>query len=345
MTTQNDTIELNGYKYDARTGEQLGRVANNAGVDKPRSVDGFTPVRRIAPQKTVTPKTPTPSHAVHNKVNKSKTLRRQGLAKPALSSEANTTPSRPIAKRTMQPDQARVSRAQQVQKHPHVAKFQAKTSTQPMEIKSPPPEQPAQDTSAEPEPAKRSVLPLSPFDMALQRANSHEQPAPSKLTFRERASRKLRISPRALSTGLGVLLVLSVGGLFAKQHLPTLAVQLAATRAGVEAKLPGYEPAGFDLSGPIEYSTGQIALSYQSNSADDRNFKIVQQNSDWNSQALLENYVQASDRPFQTVQDKGKTIYIYGDNNATWVSGGVWFQVEGESSLNTDQLLRIASGL
>lgn len=337
MGTQNDTIELNGYKYDARTGARLGPVSNTSSSQQQpqRSMDGFT--RRNDSTAAATPKKPAPSHAVHNKVTKSQTLRRQGLKKPELTEQQA---SQPIAKRSLQPDHGRAARASQAQKHPHVAKFQAQTSSKPMEIKA----APAEPKPQQAEPEKRSMLPLSPFDMVLQQANGHEQPPVSSPSFKERVSRKLHVSPRVLSAGLGVLVVLTVGGFFAKQHLSTLAVQLAAQRAGVEARLPGYEPAGFSLAGPIEYSAGQIALSYQSNS-DERNFKIVQKNSDWNSQALLENFVQVSDQPFQTVQDKGKTIYIYEGNNATWVSGGVWFQVEGESSLNTDQLLRIASGL
>ncbi len=335
MGTQNDTIELNGYRYDARTGAQLGRATGQ------RSVDGF--VRSSIPAKPVTPKKPAPSHSVHAKVSKSQTLRRQGLKKPEITPKQTDgfTPSKPIVSRHLQPDQNRAVRATQTEKHPNVSKFQANISSAPLEIK-PAPVAEQQPSSAES--VTKTMLPLSPFDMALNNSTSHEQLAPKRRSLRERTSKILRVSPRAFSVGLGILVVLTAGGLFAKQHLSTLAVQLAATRSGVEAKLPGYEPAGFSLSGPVEYSAGQIALSYQSNT-DDRNFKIVQKNSDWNSQALLENFIQESNKQFQTIQDKGKTIYIYAGNNATWVSGGIWFQVEGESSLNTDQLLRIAAGL
>lgn len=97
------------------------------------------------------------------------------------------------------------------------------------------------------------------------------------------------------------------------------------------------------MAGPIQYGEGAVTLSYQSNS-DDRNFQIVQKSSDWNSQSLLENFV-SDKEPYQTFQDKGRTIYIYGKSSATWVSGGVWYQIEGESDLSSDQLLRIVSSL
>jgi hypothetical protein len=98
------------------------------------------------------------------------------------------------------------------------------------------------------------------------------------------------------------------------------------------------------LAGPVQYSAGQITISYKSNS-DDRNFQLVQRNSDWNSQSLLNNFVTREDEKYLTYQDKGKTIYVYDGNNATWVSGGIWYQVEGKSSLSSDQLLKIASSL
>ncbi len=337
MGTQNDIIELNGYRYDARTGARLGRSGTSTEGPKPRSIDGFGSRPAL---RNISPKQPTPSTVVHQKVNKSTTLRRQGLQKPVIASKDNNQ-SAPIAKRSLQPDFARVSRAQEAAKSPHVAKFQATTSSKPMEIKSAPIEE--EITKPEPQEINRSVLPLSQFDMALQGAQSHEQKLP-KQSIISKISKSLRVNTRALSMGLALFVVLSTGILFARQNMSTLAVRLAATRAGVEAKLPGYKPAGFSLSGPVEYSAGQIALSYSS-STDDRNFTITQKKSEWNSQALLDNFVQALDKPFQTVQDKGKTIYLFNGTNATWVSGGVWYQVEGESSLSSDQLLRIASSL
>ncbi len=338
MGTQNDIIELNGYKYDAKTGAVLGRTIS--AQSQHRSIDGFSKPVRPAGQ-TATPKTPSPSQNVHAKPNKSKTLRRQGLKKPEFAAAAPPLPSAPLHKRTMQPNHERAQRATQAPKHPSVSKFQATTSSGPISVQPAP--EPAPQPEAKQE-VKKTLLPLSPFDMAVQNATSHQQTAPSKPKFSERLANKFRVSSKALSVGLGVFAVAIIAVVFARQHMSTLAVQLAATRAGVEAKLPGYEPAGFSLSGPIEYSAGEIALSYQS-SSDDRNFSIVQKNSDWNSQALLDNFVEPNEAPFQTVQENGKTIYIYDGNNATWVSGGIWYNVVGESSLNTDQLLRIASGL
>jgi hypothetical protein len=44
-------------------------------------------------------------------------------------------------------------------------------------------------------------------------------------------------------------------------------------------------------------------------------------------------------------QQKGLTIYMYDGSHATWVNQGVWYTIEGDSLLDTEQLLRIATSL
>ena len=60
---------------------------------------------------------------------------------------------------------------------------------------------------------------------------------------------------------------------------------------------------------------------------------------------LLDNYVSVSNRDYQTKEEKGRTVYIYDDSNATWVDGGIWYQIEGDSSLSSDQLLNIVASM
>ena len=119
---------------------------------------------------------------------------------------------------------------------------------------------------------------------------------------------------------------------------------LAATRAGLNASIPTYQPSGFSMAGPIEYEPGVVTLNFKSNS-DERSFAVTQKNSSWNSETLLENFVFATKQPYQTFQANGRTIYIYEGNKATWVDGGVWFNIDGKANLNSDQLLRIADSL
>ena len=141
-----------------------------------------------------------------------------------------------------------------------------------------------------------------------------------------------------------VFSVLILGGYFAYNNVPNLAMRVASARSGISGSMPGYQPSGFSLGGPIEYKTGQISISFKSNS-DNRSYTVTQRNSDWNSETLLENHVAMGKRQYQTFQDKGKTIYMYDGDSASWVDNGVWYEIDGNTSLNTDQVLRIANSL
>jgi hypothetical protein len=159
-----------------------------------------------------------------------------------------------------------------------------------------------------------------------------------------RVASRLHVSPKSVVMGSSALALLIVTGFVSYQQIPSLALRVAATRAGVHAQLPSYQPSGFSLKGPIAYTPGEVSLNYKSNS-DSRNFKVIQRTSAWNSEALLNNFVTSKQQSYQTYQANGRTIYIYDGNNATWVDGGVWYQVEGKADLSSDQLLRIANSL
>jgi hypothetical protein len=184
-----------------------------------------------------------------------------------------------------------------------------------------------------------------PFEAALRQATSHEQPKPKKLRLHHRIARKLHLKPRTFLLATGGLSALVIAGFLAYTRVPTVAMKVAATKAGVNANLPSYQPAGFSMKGPIATAPGEISVNYKSNS-DERDFKVTQKTSAWNSETLLDNFVETTKQAsYQTFQSSGRTIYIYDGGNATWVDGGIWYKIEGNKSLNSDQLLRIANSL
>ena len=126
--------------------------------------------------------------------------------------------------------------------------------------------------------------------------------------------------------------------------MPNLSVRVAAARAGFDANMPGYKPSGYSFSGPINYSPGQVTITFKSNT-DNKAYSVTQRASNWNSDALLSNYVVAENKQYQTYLDRGRTLYIYDGSNATWVDNGVWYQVEGDAEITTDQLVRIAASI
>jgi len=358
------TIELNGKRYDARTGKMLPAretvTAGHANFVRPvvkqsgAALDGFT--RR----KTSTAHAKTTAHAVHKKTEKSKTLMRHAVKKPATAKPKTPTPQ--VARRQaprLDIDPKRASRAKVVKKSSLISRFGApgravksvaavlpvrpEPSAPPLPILNEHHKPTIAQTHAEKKSARQESL-RSFQKKAIDRSTSHTQPKTKKPTRRQRLSHKLRVSNRTVNIAAASLAAVLLVGFIVYQNVPNLSMRLAAARAGVEGTLPGYQPSGFGLAGPIKYQQGQITLSYTSHS-DERKFQVSQKASQWNSETLLESYVATGQKTYQTFQDAGKTIYIYDDDNATWVDGGVWYQIEGNSALNSDQLLRIAASM
>lgn len=185
-----------------------------------------------------------------------------------------------------------------------------------------------------------------PVRSGLQAATSHTQHHVEhrKVRLHHKIAHKFGVHHRVVSGGAAVFLVLIIGSYVAYQNVPNFAMKVAAARAGVNASIPGYKPSGFAMAGPVKYEPGKVTLAFQSGQ-DERNFNVTQQTSNWNSETLRTAFVEPLDQPFQTYLDNGRTIFIYGSSNATWVDGGVWYQIEGNANLNSDQLIRIASSL
>jgi hypothetical protein len=139
------------------------------------------------------------------------------------------------------------------------------------------------------------------------------------------------------------LAVLALGGFFAYQNIPNMNVRYAAAKAGVSAGLPGYQPAGFAVNSHVEYSPGKISIAYKAN-ADNRSYTVTQANTSWSSDALKDHLV-TSGSQLHTYPQNGQTIYLHDSAQADWVSNGIWYSIAGSSSLNTDQLIKIASSI
>ncbi|MDB5164158.1 MAG: hypothetical protein JWS12_776 [Candidatus Saccharibacteria bacterium] len=345
-----NTLELNGKRYDAGTGKVL---------------DGFLPSRLhpgASPAKAgAHPSRPTARQVKHHQPEHAKTLMRQAVKKPHTKPTNSPTISDAIATVTHAAfapiehlNSERIARAQKIHKSKLVSRFggfspvvSQKTVHMPVQ---PAPHSPhhkhevsvAQQRVAHAKPVTSSKGDV--FTEALKRADSLAEPLQRTTKTRHKVAKKLGISARALSVSAGVLAVVVLAGFFGYQNTANLSMRVAAAKAGIHAKLPSYHPSGFAIRGPIQYSPGQITVSFKSH-ADDRNFKLTQQTSNWNTDTLLNKYVTVNSQPYQTFEANDKTIYIYGNSNATWVNNGIWYQISGNSSLNSDQLLHIASSL
>lgn len=361
MAKRQHAIELNGITYDAISGEVLAKATRSqktTGNSKQsvKVVDGFTK------RKAATPKSVTPATAVHQKTNRSRTLMRATVKKPVqkkvhaksavitLPKQISSTTGVQALASDIKPERA--ARAAIITRSRFVSKFRPAANTvakkptlkvAPLAV-NPGPSAPTTRASATAKAYATSSLSKKTFEAAITSATSHEQPKIKKPRLHEKIAHKLHLKPKTFVTIMAGAVLLSAGGYAAYNRVPTVAMQFAVARAGVKASLPSYRPAGFGLSGPIEYTPGQISFAFHSNT-DQRSFRVVQKSSQWNSETLLENFIHEEKKQFQTLQSNGRTIYIYDGSNATWVDGGIWYQIEGNSSLNSDQLIRIANSL
>ncbi len=358
-------IELNGQQYDALTGKPL--QGKTAAVSKTipakattknqsQHLDGFS--RRPSTART---STATVSNQVHAKPAKSQTLMRKVVAKPEPATKISakvfasqtTTQKQSSVPKVPTTKPGRIIRAGHIAQSSTISKF-GKTpftiNTQEIAVKPAPITVAAktESKSTHSKSLKKSIphhqTQADPFKTAIDNATSHEQARIAKTSLTNKIAKKLHVSPRLVTMSGTFMALLIVGSVFAYQNMPELAMRVAATRAGLNANLPAYQPAGFALSGPIKYDSGEVTVNYKS-STDERAFDVTQKNSSWNSETLLENYVATTKQPYQTFQANGRTIYIYEGNKATWVDGGVWFNIDGKTNLNSDQLLRIADSL
>ncbi len=345
-----------------------------------KSAAGGTTVLKPLPKKAV--KTPakvstprvraTAKHAAAHKPQPAKTLMRSVVKKPLITApsvikaQARTDILATIPQHTITPklsqhliNPQRQKKAAQMIKSPQIARYAPATTVKAIA-------QPANSLhAAVRRPARHSidaiqtslqhaksakavpVIPVVPtratapkkdiFAEALANATSHENVHHTK---KAASSRRKRLSG-VLSIAVCLLVI---AGFLAYVNTPALTMRVASTKAGFSAKLPNYSPAGFNF-GNLSYGPGNVTVSYKDKADTDRSYNITQRASNWDSQALLSNFVATANKAYQTYQQAGRTVYLYGNNTATWVDSGVWYTVDGNSALSTNQILNLASSL
>jgi hypothetical protein len=154
--------------------------------------------------------------------------------------------------------------------------------------------------------------------------------------------------PLPTNTGTGraltvVAVVAIMAGYVWLQNYPKLALKSANSRSGLSASLPGYLPSSYSLA-RTESDPGRVSLRFSSPSVPDT-LTINQQRTSWDSSSLLDNYVAKNADSYATFHDQGLTIYVFGNNEATWVNHGVWYSVAGAARLSREQLLKIVYSL
>jgi hypothetical protein len=137
-------------------------------------------------------------------------------------------------------------------------------------------------------------------------------------------------------------LFVALCGFVAVQNRENIQLQLASAKAGFSVSSPLYRPDGYSLN-KMTYSAGLAASLYKNQS--NQSFTLSQKKSNWDSQTLLENFVATKGDSYKGYQSNGRTVYVFGEGNATWVNGGIWYQIQGADQLTNEQLVKIAASM
>lgn len=335
--TKNTTVALNGKVYDSVSGKVVHEVKSE-------------------PEHTQShPRTT--AQAVHHRAQRPKTLMRDIVKRPKLGRRSALPSKKPgpskVNEALLTPislARERIDRSLAVPRSKLVSRFndfadqpRLVKKTMPLAVKK----APVDIISHHHVPPVLTAVTSLSQDLFTVAANQVEESLNKHETGSNKTHHKVRKSGRKSKLFVVSSATLAIAvfvGFFAYQNAPSAAFRLAAKRAGVRASLPGYKPSGYAMKGPLQSAPGQITIRFKSNS-DERSFTVTQRSSNWNSESLLDNYVATNRRNYQTVSDKGKTVYIYDDSNATWVDGGIWYQIESDSNLSSDQLLNIAASM
>jgi len=355
---QNNTITLNGNIYNAKTGTVLDGVIK---APKKRPISDFARGTGTSLYKPVQSKPALHYHKIasvatdkHHTLQHTKTLMRSIVVKPRHTKVGKPSVKLPDRLRVVSTEHIsdqRVERAKSVPKSRMISRFNPISQpifikkTVSLHVKA----HPVANISRHPSSPINDVVfrPAAPIDdllsNALDKADSHKQAPPKRIGRLHKLTKNFRTKSKLVNVSAALLSSLILIGFIAYHNLLNISIRLASAKTGVHASLPDYQPDGFTLGRSVVASPGQVVISFRSNS-DDRNFTIVQSTSNWNSDTLRDNFVASSGQQYQRISTtNGKTVYVYGDSNATWVDGGVWYKIEGNSDLSSSQLLKIAS--
>ena len=348
----NNNITIKGNVYDAETGNildaqrsartpaaaasnfhsgtQKSHTLQRKYIKKPRTIDSVAPVRAA-----------TPAGIKENSAARSS---------QRLAAERSTPPQ--IIRRSK-----RTRRVQDIRRSSNIAHFAKATTTTNPSVKHPAtPETPdiAPTTNQLEQTARqrqaiikqqqtRSVLPSQVIkQQAIQEATD------KMLTRQQRKevkpTKNFSLWRRLVSVGSTAIAVLLLGAYFTYINMPALSTRIAASQAGINASYPNYQPSGYSLNGPVAYQQGSVIMKFAANGSNE-NFTLAQTRSEWDSSAVLENYIKPKSRDkYTTTAANGLTIYSYG-THAAWVNAGILYTVDGNAELAPEQIQKIAASL
>jgi hypothetical protein len=362
--TKNNVLVINGKRYDATTGQPLD--PSDQPAHKARSIDGLSQPKKSTTQavkkQTAKEKVPEPARAVAQSSAKrghahdiilsrtihssstAKPLMRRGVTKPSKTSNQHK-PAESLVKAyktheiATHHNPAREQRAEKIHRSTEVKHFSKHHSS----------ESRSGGTTGTPPASSQTKMMESVtgqmnklqniIDRGMQKATSHDQESPVK---EKRKHRTKRSKFRTFNILIVVIAVLLIVGFIIDKNMPNIDIHIASSRSGVHAEIPSYIPAGYKFQGPIKYGQGIVTVIFTSGN---NSFRVIQQNSTWDSTSLRDSFLTTANQHYTVVEAGGRIVYLYGEADATWVNGGIWYQITDNANFSTATLLRIVTSL
>ncbi|MGB4759128.1 MAG: DUF4367 domain-containing protein [Candidatus Saccharimonadales bacterium] len=359
-TEPTNSIEINGKIYDARTGQLVNKHAQTTGVTHAQtkttlsrsrqSIDSVVPAHHIAALTKTKKAHAQAPHASGHKTQRPHTLMRRSVMKPqkpkpATAIKALSPIARPAHKAAIAPKLSatqipsqRAAIAANTPKSPAISKYSKPVFAPRTTIK-----QAAMPSAATQMPAKAppQSAHAAYFQKALQQAGGNQ---PQATTQRAKKPGFFKRHHSIAAAAASITVFVAAGAFIAFANMSKIELKIANTRAGISATIPGYEPTGYTKDGPVAYSAGKVTVSFKNTYLPGQTYEISQQKSDLNS-STLQDEVLSESKPRQTIQQNGNTIYLYGDSDAAWVSGGILYTISGSANLSDNEILLIADSV
>lgn len=330
------TVTVNGTVYDTRTGNPLRRTRSHETAKQQSAHNVHSQPQRSrtlnrryvrredvvkhSTQQTVLGgaprRTSTPAISVHSRPTPStRPLRHENVAKYAKPSAQ----AHHMAYHSPKPDIAPTPHAIALAAEQRIQEFQAQ-----------------QSVSMAPKPSQLIK------QESIREAMEKSTPKAHKKDVRQK--KQYSKTRRFASVASASLAIVLLGGYLTYLNMPALSTRVAAAQAGIDASYPSYQPSGYSLSGPVAYQQGSVSMHFAAN-AGPQNYTLTQQNSDWDSSAVLENAVApAVGNNYTTTTTSGLTIYNY-NGKSVWVNNGILYSISGSASLSGEQIQHIATSL
>lgn len=138
--------------------------------------------------------------------------------------------------------------------------------------------------------------------------------------------------------------VVTVLGIFVVINLPNISVKVVAIQTGIEATYPTFVPRGYSLETVASDKGGKITMKFVG--PNDTSFTLIEENSTWDSNAVLNNYVKENySANYSTMHEQGITYYS-DPGAAVWVNGGILYKISSfGKNLSREQIRNLVVSL